>query len=130
MGAPIGNKNAAGPRDKLIADALRKQLIQYEDGTVNRGEAAQQIAKNVIKLALKDNEWAISFLADRVDGKPTQGIEHSGRVITESISEEHARLVAEGYLESIRRDSGDSAKEPDRLHDSVSPGLPGSTATP
>jgi hypothetical protein len=130
MAAPKGNKNAAGPRDKLIADACRKQLIQYEDETVNRGEAAQKIASNVIKLALNNNEWAIGFLADRIDGKPTQGIEHSGSILSESITEQQARLMAEGYLDSIRRDAGDSSVEPDRLHDSVSPGLPGSTATP
>jgi hypothetical protein len=48
----------------------------------------------------------------------------------ESVSEEHARHVAEGYLDSLRSGQSDSAKEPDRLHDDVSPGLPGSTATP
>ena len=122
-GAPLGNKNAAGKRDKLISDALRKQLIQYEDAEVKQGEAAQKIAKNVIGLALKNNEWALQFLTDRLEGKPTQGVEHSGRVLTESISEEHARLVAQSYLESLRYPEGDSAKEPDRLHDSVTPGL-------
>ena len=124
MAAPFGNKNAAGKRDKLISDALRKQLIQYEDAEVKQGEAAQKIAKNVIGLALKNNEWALQFLADRVDGKPTQGIEHSGRVLTESISEEHARLVAQSYLESFRSPEGDSAEKADRLHDGATPRLP------
>lgn len=119
MGAPIGNKNAAGKRDKLISDALRKQLIQYESAEIKQGEAAQQIAKNVIKLALNNNEWALQFLADRVDGKPTQGIEHSGRVLTESISEEHARLVAESYLESLRSPEGLGSQEPGGVHSGV-----------
>jgi len=39
--------------------------------------------------------------------------------MAETISEEHARLVAEGFLESIRRDKGVSAAEPDRLHGDI-----------
>lgn len=84
MGAPFGNKNAAGPRDKMLSDALRKQLIQYEDAEVKQGEAATKIAKNIIRMALKDNEWAIQFLTDRLEGRPVQqnrvDVEHSGSI--------------------------------------------------
>lgn len=39
--------------------------------------------------------------------------------IAETLSEEHARLVAEGFLESLRSSQGDSAQEPDRLHNNI-----------
>lgn len=43
----------------------------------------------------------------------------------ESLSEEHARLVAEGFLDTLRDRAGTGAEELGGVHDGLSPGLPG-----
>lgn len=129
VGGQYGNKN--NTKGKALTDALRKALVQYESEKCKMGEAPHAIASNLVKLAVEDSDkWATEFIWDRMDGKPDQNFKHSGSVTVESVSEEHARLVAESFLDSIRAASGDSASEPDRLHDSVSTGLPGGPATP
>lgn len=118
---------------RLITNALEREIVQFEDDKrgVKQGEAASKIAKNIVEMALDGDKWAVEFIADRTEGKPTQNVnqkhEHS---IAESLTEEHARLVAESFLESLRSHEGDGAEKPDRLHDGVSPGLPGGPVTP
>jgi hypothetical protein len=127
MGAPLGNKN--GAKAKELEYAVRKALATYEKGDIKQGQALRKIADNIVEMAVDKDKWAIEFIADRIDGKPKQSVEHSGRVLTESISEDHARMVAEGFLESLRSGAGSGSQEPDRLHSVVSSGLPSGPAT-
>lgn len=72
-------------------------------------------------MAANGDMAAIREVADRLDGKAmTEGKMDMVVRVGESISEEHARLIAESFLDSLRSDKGDSAKEPDRLHDDIS----------
>jgi hypothetical protein len=129
MGAPLGNKNNA--KGRMLTEALRKAVIQYESKECPQGQAPHKIATNIVELAVKDSDrWAIEMLYDRLDGKPEQAIKHTGTVAIESVSDEQARLMAEALIDAARTSVGVRAEEPDRVHDSVSPGLPGSTATP
>jgi hypothetical protein len=57
------------PRGREITDALRAELTDKD---------RQQLARKIIGLALAGNIPAIAFLADRLEGKPVQALEHSG----------------------------------------------------
>lgn len=70
MGAPVGNQNAA--KAKIVADAIRKALATEDWKRLRAG--AEKVAD-----AYADGEpWAVQFVADRMDGKPTQQTEISG----------------------------------------------------
>ena len=55
--------------------ALRKEL-EANGGLVR--PKIERLAKKAIKMALEGDMRAMEFIADRLDGKPVQAIEHSG----------------------------------------------------
>ena len=61
-------------RDKLFREALRMQLAQAGENL----KALREIADVLIAEAKAGNIQAIRELADRLDGKPAQMLEHSG----------------------------------------------------
>ena len=71
-GAPLGNDNAA--RGALFGGALRRVLA--EAGT-NR-EKLLEIADALVAKAMSGDVPAIKEIADRIDGKVPQGVNHSG----------------------------------------------------
>lgn len=75
-GAPRGNQNAAKGRE--WADMLRLALKTYEYGDVKRGQALRRIAERVVQDALDGDRSAIEEIGNRLDGKPSQALEHSG----------------------------------------------------
>ena len=68
MAAPAGNTNAA--KGKLWYDALRKECVQ-------RGALAK-IAKVLVDKAELGEPWAITEVANRIDGKPGTSVEVTG----------------------------------------------------
>ena len=68
MAAPTGNSNAR--KGKAWLDALRKECVQRN--------ALDEIAKLVVAKALEGDQWAITEIANRMDGKPAQSLEVSG----------------------------------------------------
>ena len=73
MGAAIGNQNA---RKGKWAEALTKAVLM-EDGPEKR-RRLDSIALRLIEKAEAGDIQAIKELGDRIDGKPTQALEHSG----------------------------------------------------
>ena len=70
MAAPLGNQNAA--KAKIVADAIRKALAQEDWKRLRTG------AEKVADAYANGEPWAVQFVADRMDGKPTQQTEISG----------------------------------------------------
>lgn len=66
MGAPLGNTNGT-KRNRLIGDALKRELAQNPQDAVD-------IAKKAIGLAKEGVPWAVEFVTERVDGKMPQAI--------------------------------------------------------
>ena len=66
MGAPLGNTNGL-KRNRLIGDALKRELTQHP-------EKVTEIALKTIDLARAGEQWAVEFVAERVDGKMPQAI--------------------------------------------------------
>ena len=116
-----GNKVAQTGKRRLLSSALERELIQFQSEPlgIKSGEAAGRIAQQLVSMAVDGDKWAIEFVWDRTEGKPKQAIEHSGRVTAETVSEEHARLVAESFLDSVRSAASDGSKEPDRVHSDI-----------
>lgn len=72
-GAPIGNKN--GTKSKAWSDALRRAL----EGKQNANKLAK-LADKLVELALEEgNMQAFREIGDRLEGKPAQMIEGSGK---------------------------------------------------
>lgn len=72
-GAPEGNKNKI--KNKPWADALRRAMARYEDGNEN---ALNLIADQTVKAAINGDQWAITEIANRMDGKPAQSVTVAG----------------------------------------------------
>lgn len=72
-GGQIGNENAA--KAKQFEHSLRRCLAR-KGGSVDKG--LDLVATNLVNAAVDDGEqWAISMIADRIEGKVKERIEHS-----------------------------------------------------
>ena len=65
------------PKEKPFLAALNRAIVQKE------GEQLRVAAEKVLELAAAGEQWAVQFVADRTDGKPSQqqNVEHSGEVV-------------------------------------------------
>lgn len=72
-GAPIGNQNAA--KSRLIEQALIR-AIKQRDLEAGDGETLRKIAEAQIDRALAGDPVSFDKVADRLDGKPAQQIDH------------------------------------------------------
>jgi len=63
-----GNPEGRPKRGHAIADILN-ELGSAKAGNKTRRE---QMLANVYKLAQEGEKWAVEFIADRTEGKPTQ----------------------------------------------------------
>lgn len=70
MGAPVGNQNAA--KAKVVADGIRKALAAEDWKRLREG------CEKVANAYAAGEPWAVQFVADRMDGRPTQQTEISG----------------------------------------------------
>lgn len=65
-GAPVGNRNGA-KKNRLLTDALRRELVQNPDDAV-------AIARKTIECAKNGEAWAQALAYERLDGKVPQAI--------------------------------------------------------
>ena len=70
MGAPFGNKNGTKVQ-RLWADMLRRKVAQDP-------EQLERIAITVLKAAEEGEPWAVTEVANRLDGKPVQQLDLGG----------------------------------------------------
>ena len=104
MPAPANNRNAAD--GKLWRDAIRKALMMYEGQDVPRGTALSKIAQKIIAKALDGDNYAITEIGNRIDGKPPQSVELSGRINS-------ARDLSDDQLTDIATGGSAGAAEPE-----------------
>lgn len=72
-GAPVGNQNAVGGKQKLFDAALRRAIAQ---DSADRVRAA---AESLLNQAANGEQWAIKELGDRLDGKVAQALNIGGQ---------------------------------------------------
>lgn len=75
MGAPVNNRNAAKAKD--WETAIRKAIAQHTEKDVLR-----KIAQKLVDKALEGEQFAITEIGNRLDGKPAQSIDLSGSLET------------------------------------------------
>jgi hypothetical protein len=71
VGAPEGNQNAV-KENRWWTNTLRRALAQQD------GEVIRKLAEKLIEKASEGDVAALREIGDRIDGKPTQALEHSG----------------------------------------------------
>ena len=75
---PGQSGNPAGTqKNKRFYAALDRAIAQDDS------KRLRDAAEKLLDLAATGEPWATQMLADRLDGKPTQAIEHSGDMIVQ-----------------------------------------------
>jgi len=80
-GAPLGNKNGAKKRlpwQQALKRALTRLAADDGEDKPNYRRGLDRVAKSVVKQAADGNKDAWQEIANRIDGKPVQGIELGG----------------------------------------------------
>ena len=91
--------------DKIFTDALRLEVNRVDPKNPDR-KKINALAEKLVNAALIDGEsWAFQQIADRLEGKPRQPVEHrhdDRRSLREySIAELQAMLDEEGELDDL-----------------------------
>jgi hypothetical protein len=79
-GRPLGSKDSK-PRnaDRPFADALRVAIHRAIESGEHKGKVRLNvIAEKLAVAAINGDAWAIKEIADRMDGRPAQQINHAG----------------------------------------------------
>lgn len=71
MAAPVGNQNAKKPKD--FESALRRALARSGESVAG---GLDTVADKLVSAAGVGELWAIKEIADRLDGKPKQVVDH------------------------------------------------------
>ena len=72
-----GNPNGRPRKGKTLTEAMQKVLQEEHEPGVTKGEA---VARKLVELALVDgNIPAIKEIYDRLEGRSTQPLEHTGK---------------------------------------------------
>lgn len=100
-GAPIGNQYATKDQ-RLWADMLRRKCKQDPN-------QLERIALKVLSAAEAGESWAVTEVANRLDGKPVQAVEVQGE-FTQKLLHEYSN--AELALIAAGKDLGDAGDNP------------------
>lgn len=73
---PGQSGNPEGPvKAKRFYAALDRAIVQED------GKRLRTAAEKLLDLAAAGESWAMQMLADRLDGKPSQELQHSGDLV-------------------------------------------------
>jgi hypothetical protein len=91
-----GNPVGLNPREKAFANSLRLAMSRQDKEGITK---LQRVANKLADLAEVGESWAVKEVADRIDGKPLQATELTGKdggpIETRELStEERARGLA------------------------------------
>jgi uncharacterized protein DUF5681 len=100
-----GNPLGRLPGEKEFAAQLRLVLAEAVDENDPKSvRKMRRIAEKLVDCAMSGEPWAIAHVADRIDGKPTQLLEHGGggeiRVIVTSTLVREQQIVDADYQEA------------------------------
>jgi hypothetical protein len=100
-GGQSGNENAT--RGKEFRQALTRAMASKANGAGWR-VTLDKIAAKLLDAAIDGHQWAIQEIANRIDGRPTQAIEHSGVPIHELTREQLLARLANLHTETAAGD--------------------------
>jgi cytochrome c553 len=104
-----GNPAGGNFKQKKFLAALERVIAQDD------GKGLRDAAEKVYELAAKGEEWAIQFLADRLDGKPTQQLDMRVTRPTKELSDDELANIAAGSSEGTPAAPA-SEESPTQLH--------------
>jgi hypothetical protein len=133
-GNPKGRITGSGGRDKLISDRLRAHLLRPFQGKDSKEEMtnADKIAEVLVEAAANGSLAHALAVMDRVEGKPTQRLDHGsegGRPLKITGEFVHVHETREEFERASRIIDGDyqEAKDGDT---STAPALPAPAPEP
>ena len=84
--------------DKEWRDAIRLAVHRVRDGGDGQSRRALRLlAEKLVTKGLEGDVAALKEIGDRLDGKPTQAIEHGGELALRRIAEEFVMPDGERY---------------------------------
>ena len=85
-------------REKIFTDALRLELNRIDPNDKEKRKKVNKLAEKLVECAIEDKQaWAFQQIADRLEGKPAQPVEHS-EVDTRTVAQ-----FSDAELEAILR---------------------------
>ena len=105
-GAPQGNENAT--RGKEFRQALTRAMATKAGGAGWR-KTLDDIASKLLEAALAGQQWAIQEIANRIDGRPTVAVEHTGVPIHELTREQLIARLANIHTATTAADDDAAA---------------------
>ena len=78
-GAPLGNRN--GAKNRRWAEAIVRAVgrLPTNDGSLSCiDKGLDRLADELVRAALKGDQWAIGEIGNRMDGKPMQALAVAG----------------------------------------------------
>jgi hypothetical protein len=85
-----GNPNGGNIKMKKFLAALERAIAQDDS------KRLRDAVEKVLDLAAAGEEWAVHFLADRLDGKPTQQLDMRVTRPTKELSDDELADIAAG----------------------------------
>lgn len=83
---------ASGPKsDKIWADAVRRAVMRRIENEEGKPQKIERLADNLVDMGLAGEMSAIKEIGERLDGKPQQAIQTTGK-LTISIAKDDADL--------------------------------------
>lgn len=105
---PFQPGNKLGTKNRLFDGALKRAIAQDD------GERLRQAAEQLLDQAAAGQQWAIQYLADRLDGKAAQSVTVETKSLREmSLAELTAQLAS--IAEGSAREAG-STDQPGAVH--------------
>jgi hypothetical protein len=98
---PGNRANPGGrPKDQLFTDRLRMALL--EDDKKAKRRKLDLVVDSLVANAIAGESWAVTQIADRLDGKPhqTSEVTHNTKSVTEMTRDELLRIAAQDRVES------------------------------
>ena len=97
-----------GAKSRMFEGALKRAIAQDD------GERLRKAAEQLLDQAAAGEQWAIQYLADRLDGKAAQSVTVETKSVREmSLAELTAQLAA---IADGSSSTAGSADQPDALH--------------
>src|SRR6516165_8107836 len=65
-------------REKIFTDALRLELNRIDPNDKDKRKKVNKLAEKLVECAIEDKQsWAFNLIADRLEGKAAQQIDHN-----------------------------------------------------
>ena len=76
---PFIKGQSGNPGGRPKTKPFREALLTEIDAAGEDASALRSIARKLLQMAEEGDLLAVREIADRLDGKPTQGVEHTGQ---------------------------------------------------